>query len=325
MLTEAAYLIWLDPSSSEFKKVNGQFTKSWCKKKGICPTVFSILGIINPAVEDTLSAYRQTLPRGHSSTEMYFHGTHLDCKLFLDEFHTLCTGHSCGICSISRSGFLPEEIRRDRFQRFGHAFYLAPNSSKSNDYCTKQCNVRYTAMLLCEVAPGKKHILRTNMTSLREPPNGYNSVYGKSKFLFFAGDLNYDEIVIFKPEAICPRYVLLYRWTFYQWISLRCVNWAMIMSYHAPSVCRFNNWRRAPSKLWCNTLIALATTRTQTPVCTDQQKWFSMRGVHHAGLIVLPCGCDRKIGDDNGRNEAVRCQVRLVSPKKTAPRGLRAD
>lgn len=202
------YLIWLEPSSEEFKKVSRQFTDSWCKKKGSCPQVLSVLAVVNPAVEDALNAYRRTLPRRHSGTEMYFHGTSLDCTL--DQYQTLCTGSKCGVCGISRRGFLLEQINGGRFQRFGQGFYLAPNSSKSHSYCSKPRFVNYTAMLLCEVAPGKKHTLRRNTTSLQGPPHGCHSVYGKSKFLFLKGDLNYDEIVIFNPAAICPRYVLLY-------------------------------------------------------------------------------------------------------------------
>ena len=207
-LTETGYLIWLEESSREFKDVKGRFVKKWCKKKGKCPTDLTILAVVNPAVQDAFTAYRQTLPRGNTGTEMYFHGTRLNCDQLRD-YHTLCSERGCGICGIARNGFLSRHIS-DRFQRFGRAFYLAPNSSKSNDYCSNPYNVQYRAMFLCEVAPGNKYCLRHNMTSLQKPPDGCHSVYGKSKFLFLKGDLNYDEIVIFNSEAICPRYILLY-------------------------------------------------------------------------------------------------------------------
>ena len=38
------------------------------------------------------------------------------------------------------------------FQRFGHGFYLAPNSSKCHDYTQGACG--YRAMLVCDVCPG---------------------------------------------------------------------------------------------------------------------------------------------------------------------------
>lgn len=210
-MTGATYLVWLDPTSREFNEVSGKFTKTWCTKKGDCPTVFSVLAIINPVLEENLNSYRETLPKGHRGTEMYFHGTRLACSLFLDDYHMLCSKPHCGICNISKNGFLATRIRTHLFQRFGNAFYLAPNSSKSHDYCKVPNYARYTAMLFCEVAPGVKYILRTNMTSLQEPPQGHHSVYGKSKFLFRKSVLNYDELVVYEPAAICPRYILFYR------------------------------------------------------------------------------------------------------------------
>ena len=126
----------------------------------------------------------------------------------------LVCDHLLRICKrIAKQGFHKTYIRRHRYQRFGQGFYLAPNSSKSSDYCSVSGSgdtTNYTAMLLCEVAPGKKHFLRHSLTTLQGPPPGCHSVYGKSKFLFFNGDLNYDEIVIFESRAICPRYVLLF-------------------------------------------------------------------------------------------------------------------
>ena len=65
------------------------------------------------------------------------------------------------------------KIISKRFQRFGHAgFYLAPHSSKCHDYT--QGSHTHRAMLLCDVLPGKKHVVTTDQTHLNAPPQGYD-------------------------------------------------------------------------------------------------------------------------------------------------------
>ncbi len=61
-------------------------------------------------------------------------------------------------------------------------------------------------MLLCEVLPGTKHHLTRGDQKLTAPPPGHDSVYGKS-----GGDLNYDEIVVYNPDCVMPRYVCVYQ------------------------------------------------------------------------------------------------------------------
>lgn len=205
------YFVHVKPSSEEFKKIKQKFEGGWCSKKGRCPTVQLILSVVNPTVEKAFYDYKDSLPPSYVHSEMYFHGTRLSCHI--DEYQSPCSNVDCSICAIAKQGFHKTYIRRHRYQRFGQGFYLAPNSSKSSDYCSVSGSgdtTNYTAMLLCEVAPGKKHFLRHSLTTLQGPPPGCHSVYGKSKFLFFNGDLNYDEIVIFESRAICPRYVLLF-------------------------------------------------------------------------------------------------------------------
>eukprot|EP00731_Ephydatia_muelleri_P002163 Em0001g2163a len=79
-----------------------------------------------------------------------------------------------------------------------------PNSSKCHDYT--QGTHTYRAMLLCDVLPGKKHVVQTNQTHLVTPPQGYDSVYGQPGHA-----LNYPEIVIYDEASILPRYVIVYQ------------------------------------------------------------------------------------------------------------------
>ena len=200
----------MESSSKEFTKVSKKFTKRWSSKKGPCPHIEKVLAVVNPALEDSLKDYKKTLPFWHSKTKNYFHGTKFKCQL--DLYQTPCNGHrsTCGICGISTDGFQHKFIR-ERWQRYGQGFYFAPNSSKSNDYCSNPADVEWKAMFLCQVAPGKKHFTRKNLTDLEGPPKGYNSVYGKSKTFLLNSVLNYDELAVFTSAAACPRYVLLYR------------------------------------------------------------------------------------------------------------------
>ena len=202
----------VDPTSKEFREQCKKFHKDWDKRKGKCPCVELgvLLRVVHPAVSKQLQDYIETkLPSGCRKTEQYYHGTCLNCSI--EKYLETCQNSECGVCGITRNSFDSGMIDRWTFQRFGSGFYLAPNSSKSHDYTTPSAT-GFCAMILCDVAPGKKYVLRYGDQTLRRPPDGYHSVYGKHKFMGrFRGELNYDEIVIFAAEAICPRYVFVYK------------------------------------------------------------------------------------------------------------------
>ena len=61
------------------------------------------------------------------------------------------------------------------------------------------------AQLLCLVAQGARHELMQDNTKLTGAPEGFDSVYGKN-----GGSLNYDEIVVYKSNAVWPQYVVVY-------------------------------------------------------------------------------------------------------------------
>ena len=109
------------------------------------------------------------------------------------------------LVEISCTGLDRRFIQKNvRFQRFGHGFYLAPHSSKCHDY-TEGCS-GYRAMLLCDVCPGNKYYLRSNNVALIGPPPGYDCVYGH-----VGSSLNYPEIVLYNPDAVMPRYIIVYQ------------------------------------------------------------------------------------------------------------------
>ena len=63
-------------------------------------------------------------------------------------------------------------------------------------------------MLLCKVARGKIHKTAANMDTLQgHAPEGFDSVHGDAQK---GGALNYDEIVVYKEEAVLPFAVVEY-------------------------------------------------------------------------------------------------------------------
>ena len=207
-----SFLICVERLSKEYKDVQKMFTKNWNSKKGPCPTIRTILAIVNPAVEEKFQQYLETLPQKHRETKRTFHGTKLKC--LMHKYQILCNNAGCGVCGIARRGFVAERINKCRWQRLGQAFYFASNSSKSHDYCGEQPSQgSYWGMLLCEVAPGKQYSFRPRSQSEtvpQEPPDGYDSLYGRRKSFWSKSDLNYDELALFNEDAISPQYLILY-------------------------------------------------------------------------------------------------------------------
>ena len=201
-------LVGLQPSNpsiirqanqQEFSQVSKQFMRDWDRRKGTCPKVDYVYVVSNSVLETRWSAYKQTLK--DQSVEEHYHGTKLICNLS----SMPCTSADCGICGISSMGLDRRCIRKNiTFQRFGHGFYLAPNSSKCHNY-TQGAN-GYRAMLRCAVCPGWKYYLQRDNVSLKGPPPGYNCVYAQVGF-----HLNYPEIAVYNPDAVVPRYIIVYQ------------------------------------------------------------------------------------------------------------------
>ena len=188
-------------NARELQVVSAKFQKDWVK--GTCLGVTIVFIITNTPLEKRYDAYRQKL--SNQTREEHYHGTKLKCNITRDK--RACSDSDCGVCGISSMGLDRRCIQKNiNFQRFGHGFYLAPNSSKCHDYTQGAHNFR--AMLLCEVAPGNKYSLKQNDPKLKGPPKGYDSVYGTAGS---ASVLNYDEIVVYNPDCILPRYIIVYQ------------------------------------------------------------------------------------------------------------------
>ena len=137
---------------------------------------------------------------------LYFHGTSV-CELVTTTSGQLCNNLECGICGIAANGanmqlagkYYPEK------QRFGRGFYLAPHSSKSDEY-TSPNRCGYRAMLLCDVLLGRQHdIYEGDSEDIKGPsPHSDSIVVHPNRF-------NLPEVVVFDERAVLPRYIIIYQ------------------------------------------------------------------------------------------------------------------
>ena len=196
----------LNSSIAEYTRILIKFQNDWATAKGTCPSVDHVFEISCKNLENSWKVYKHALANSSHPTvvEQHYHGTFIKCDLISSK--SFCSHNDCGICGISQQGFKKKCVGKNipGFQRFGHGFYLAPHSSKCHDY-TQGTHI-HRAMLLCDVLPGKKHVVQTNQTHLVAPPQGYDSVYGQP-----GGSLNYPEIVIYDEASILPRYIIFYQ------------------------------------------------------------------------------------------------------------------
>ncbi len=187
-----AYIKMATPDQTDV--ITAKFKRAWTK--GRVGEVTAVFVVHN--------RWHQFVRWFRSGREEYYHGTKLCCNI--KSTRELCRNESCGICAIARRGFDKNKIRRNSFQRFGPGFYLAPNSSKANDYA--KGSYSHKAMLLCDVYPGKKYKLSQNNTNINGPPRRFRTIYGT-----VGGVLNYGEIVVqsSKSDDIHPRYIIVYK------------------------------------------------------------------------------------------------------------------
>ncbi|CCM01087.1 uncharacterized protein FIBRA_03135 [Fibroporia radiculosa] len=195
-----------------YASVSKQFTDGW-RHPTSKPTVIKIWKIYgDKRHSDRFSRYKLAVERrtglSNGNSRRRWHGTSRSCLLGDNEYNQdLCSARDCSLCSIIRSSFeLAQAGNNTNFGRFGAGIYTSATSSKANDYVKENGGSPYRAALLNDVVLGKAKKLFTGDTSLTAPPQGYDSVIGEP-----GGDLNYDESIVYKNEAICPLFLIIYR------------------------------------------------------------------------------------------------------------------
>ena len=196
----------LDVKKSEYKEAYDLFKTTWVK--GAVPEPEAIYAITNCKLSSSFQTFTKQLreEEADASTSRVFHGTSLLCDMLNNA--QVCHNSECGVCGITQMGFDPSRIGTNipRFMRYGRGFYFAPNSSKCHDYTQGAEEYGVRAQLLCLVASGTRFETTSDHTSLTQPPQQYDSVYGRA-----GGTLNYPEVVVYQREAILPQFVIVYR------------------------------------------------------------------------------------------------------------------
>ena len=191
-------------------EIEQYFLEKWTKNPDTKPQITDIKGVFdidNPILKNLFDQHCASLSSPNVS--WHYHGTSIQCDLLQSK--TFCSDTNCGVCGISRLGFDKARVGTHvGFQRFGKAIYSAPNSSKAHEYTLGFGGFR--ALLLCQVALGNPYYATCDMEGYQSPPLGHHSVYGKAGTHHSKkGSLNYDEIAIYVPEAILPRYIIVYQ------------------------------------------------------------------------------------------------------------------
>ena len=109
------------------------------------------------------------------------------------------------IRSIVNGGF---NIGLARFGYFGKGAYFTKSFRKANYYCQHKGNPNaIRVMLVCDIALGQTYNFEPGLLArdLVQPPQNKDSVSG-----FISGDREY---VVYNPNQILPKYVVLYQYT----------------------------------------------------------------------------------------------------------------
>ena len=132
--------------------------------------------------------------RGTSHRELLFHGT-----------------HTRNVRHILRSGLIcPKAPSNGRM--LGNGIYLANRSTKSTNYCSSSKKDVPKMLLIVEAALGKRYEAPT--AQVKEPPRGYDSVWGKAGHTRIAvaapQTLLNDEFVVYSPAQQTIRYLVTF-------------------------------------------------------------------------------------------------------------------
>ncbi|CAJ0745802.1 12511_t:CDS:2 [Entrophospora sp. SA101] len=190
----APCLLKLSETSEKYNKIGMQFLLGWKHPDKKSPEISSIHAICcSGFMVNRYNTYRDKVEKKHQ----------LEGQVSPEDNSKMSAGN--------------ERLRfhgtgTNGFKRFGNGIYFSATSSKSDDYnfgSQKSFNgAKYKTMLLNKVVVGNGRQLIFNNDKLNKPPHGYNSVLGEPNLM---GNLNYDEVVVYKEKACIPQYLIVYK------------------------------------------------------------------------------------------------------------------
>ena len=203
------------------------FATTWAKTTAYTfASIVHVEEIHSPHLQRMYEAYKAQRPGDDVNRTGGMRSTVTDMRSVLNQHGVSLVGnevlafHGCSeaAChSISQQGFLRQywKSAAGNWQRFGPGFYFALDASKSHEYPLREMQAKPKGthtrkMLLCKVARGRVLKTHANMDGLQgAAPIGYDSIHG---YAGGHGNLNYDEFVVFREEAILPYAIVTYRY-----------------------------------------------------------------------------------------------------------------
>lgn len=183
-----------------------------------------MLAIFNPSLDEKFERYKGInnldKEKAMKLVKKLYYGTDLQCDLYT--YQIPCKHGDCKLCTISCSQGEDDvsascsvcELGVHGFERrlgiSGHTgVSLNKNPAESHDKATRHTDSLTYALLMCDVAcvNSKSYKRRASENDMR--PEGFDTIkiLGRSRSLIKQST---DEVKVFKPDAICPRYILLY-------------------------------------------------------------------------------------------------------------------
>ncbi|KAF9790539.1 hypothetical protein BJ322DRAFT_999426 [Thelephora terrestris] len=215
----APFIIKVPEDHATYKSVETQFQQSW-RHNTTCPAVKAVYKII--CTKASLDKYQRYLDdvefRGNflakessrGNERRRWHGTKRKCYIGDQGNTRFCTDSGCSLCRIIQKSFDIKLFKKSTgWGRFGAGIYTSSTSSKSNDY-SKNIGISsdWKALLLNKVVVGNGKKLTQDDPSLKKPPGRHDSVLAE---VVPGGSLNYDELVVYKNEAVRPSYLVMYK------------------------------------------------------------------------------------------------------------------
>lgn len=219
-------LLNISATHNGFRVVTDLFTQAWGHNTRI-PVVRHIFAIITTEnsnqqyknYRDSVEAKRKFVAKGLSpgNEQPRWHGTKRECNLGnTPSQSSLCFSNECGLCGIIRHSY-DISYSGNKWERYGKAIYSTRTSSKANDYSRNSQSSSLKALLLNDVIIGKGSEISRDAPKMVAPPSGYDSVLAvpAKRLSRYGGPrgLNYDETVVYRNDAIRPKYLVIYEHT----------------------------------------------------------------------------------------------------------------
>ena len=195
--------------SQELKTVQELFQKKWYGdgKALKAPSLSLVLAVYNPSLQEKFEDYKlMHIDREKKDSKMVkklFFGTKLGCDL--DTYQIPCKTadlRDCSMCNLAMHGF-------SRLSMAGVT--LDKNPAKSHEKAGMHMDSLTYGLLLCDVACANTKKLRRHTASENDlRPEGFDAVTINSRRRGSLLKKSTDEVVVYKADAICPRYILLY-------------------------------------------------------------------------------------------------------------------